>query len=264
MSDYLELVNLTLDDAMIQYAYIGYDSVDEERAWKEFKYFYNCEEGPADLFAKFWNVIMPNISNYPTVQNVPFIAIKLSWIYNPRSHPPPSPQPHDNVKKISLIQFKKQQDEAMQRKMLYDPKLLQFQAYCLAYINERRAMQQTQPETNQVSTNLGSLRTVDHSAFDQLVRPSSRDSRIGGTSLRVIQHPTTSTPLPGASQLTMGQSFQPSSSHSTIRRGQRIRLNPDSISQSSTSEIPNADFSENTSESEGETPRQRRRRADIN
>ncbi|KAG4076851.1 hypothetical protein HA402_006561 [Bradysia odoriphaga] len=230
MSDYLELSNLELDEAMIQYAYNGYDSVDEERAWKEFKYFYKCDHGPADLFVKFWNEIVPNIGNYQMVIDKPFIAKKLSWIYNPRSHTPPSPQPHDNVEKISLIQFEKQQDEAMQQKMFNDPKLKQFKLNCLAYINERRAMQQTQPETNQVSTNLGSLRTVDHSAFDPLVRPSSRDSRIGGTSLHVIQRPTTSTPLPGASQLTMGQSFQ----------------------------------FENTSESEGESPRQRRRRADVN
>ncbi|KAG4075714.1 hypothetical protein HA402_003539 [Bradysia odoriphaga] len=201
MEDPLELSGFSLDDAMIRYAYIGYDTVYEVRAWKEFKDFYKCEDNPTQLFDRFWDIIIPNIENYNLNS---FIKKQLSWIYNPRKHPPPASQSHDNVEVISLIQFKRQQEEAMQQKMLNDPKLLKFQVYCLDYI--KRSMPNTQPGSNQVSTNFESLVTVDRSEFDHRAGPSSRNSRFGGTSHLQIPRLTTSTPLPGANRLTVGQS----------------------------------------------------------
>ncbi|XP_037047226.1 uncharacterized protein LOC119082014 [Bradysia coprophila] len=178
MTDYLGLSNVSLDDAMIQYAYNGYGMVYIEHAWKEFKEFYNCQETPTELFDRFWDDIMPNLKNYEMIRNAPVIAESLSRIHNPRTYPPRPPRVHDNVKEISLFEFTKQQNEAMERKMFNDPKMLALKTHCLDYINKLRADPHTQPEKNQVPTNRGSLHIIDQSVLEQRVRPSSSDSRV--------------------------------------------------------------------------------------
>ncbi|XP_037047042.1 uncharacterized protein LOC119081912 isoform X2 [Bradysia coprophila] len=268
MTDYLGLSNVSLDDAMIQYAYNGYGMVYIEHAWKEFKEFYNCQETPTELFDRFWDDIMPNLKNYEMIRNAPVIAESLSRIHNPRTYPPRPPRVHDNVKEISLFEFTKQQNEAMERKMFNDPKMLALKTHCLDYINKLRADPHTQPEKNQVPTNRGSLHIIDQSVLEQRVRPSSSDSPIGRMSRRVSQNPTSSSSLPGINQLTMERSIQQFSNHCQMSRGTQKRVSRDSTSQRSTSERSTADsiivldLTESTSESESETPRKRRRSAD--
>lgn len=90
--DLFGIRDLPLDDAMIKYMADGSAYINNEHSWIEFKMFHECPETAAVLFARFWDVIMPNIKTYKIVQDTPRMADQLSLIHNPRTHPPPPPK----------------------------------------------------------------------------------------------------------------------------------------------------------------------------
>ncbi|XP_037052153.1 uncharacterized protein LOC119085768 isoform X2 [Bradysia coprophila] len=188
-TDCFELSDLSLDDAMIEYAYYGYGMVYLEHPWKEFKEYYNCQETPTALFDRFWDDIVPNLNNYEKIQNTPAIAMIISRIHNPRIYPPRRPRNYDNVDEISLFAFEQQQNKAIQEKIFNDPKMLALKANCHDYINNLSGEQDipmespNPPSSSQQSTTRQSNRQLSsHSQMSrgtQRRRRASRDSSDG-------------------------------------------------------------------------------------
>lgn len=88
--DLLGIRDMPLDDAMIKYAADYFAFINNEHNWNEFKMFHNCTETAAQLFARFWDVIMQGITDQ-TRQVTPRTAAQLLLIRNPRQPPPPAP-----------------------------------------------------------------------------------------------------------------------------------------------------------------------------
>lgn len=93
MSRFPDLTQLSIDDAMIWYAVRSRSTVYSEEGWKYFKLEYECPQTSAELFAKFWDEIMPNMNNYDVVTGNSSIADWLTCI----------PKPNDSTRHVPQL-----------------------------------------------------------------------------------------------------------------------------------------------------------------
>lgn len=83
MTNYVNLTELSLEEAMIWYAVRPRSYVYKEHGWKLFKLEYPCSDTSSALHARFWNDVMPNKNDYDAVTSNSFIASSLSLIRKP-------------------------------------------------------------------------------------------------------------------------------------------------------------------------------------